>query len=121
MLVVSLVLVLTALPGFAAEEAKTDAEVLALAQEVVKEARDAAFYPAAYDPEGFEAFYTDYHVIAKKLRSGVVAADYDGVMALKEKFDGLTKIVDDPTSTVWYIWGDNMATEDMTDVEGWEL
>lgn len=33
-------------------------------------------------------------------------------MDLKAKREALTQIVDDPKSTVWEIWGENMACEE---------
>lgn len=99
-----------------------DEKVEQMAREEIESSRLCAFYPAAYESEGFQQFYVDFHLLAKKLRSpGVTADDYSDVIALKEKREALVQIAEDPKTTVWEIWGEQMACEDMEGVQGWEL
>ena len=103
-----------------AEAAHTDEEVLNMAQEELKLARDVAFYPHAFEGD-FDQFYVDFHKLSRKLRKpGITAEDYDQVVELTRKREALTQIVDDPKSTVWDIWEGNMASEPKP-TEGWEV
>ncbi len=98
----------------------TDEEVQKMAQEELKICRDVAFYPHAFEGD-FQQFYVDFHTLSRQLRSsGFTAEDYDKVAELKRKREALTQIVDDPKSTVWEIWGENMASEPKP-TEGWDV
>lgn len=114
--------------GAWAEEEHTDEEVQALVAEELALSREVAFYPAAFEGD-FEQFYVAFHKLARaqyeavspRTEPGIDASYYEDVMDLKAKREALTQIVDDPKSTVWEIWGENMACEEPYPTEGWEI
>lgn len=110
-----------------AETAHTDEEVQAMVAEELKLSREVAFYPAAYEGD-FEQFYVTFHKLSRAqyegvdgAEPGITAAHYDRCVELTAKREALTQIVDDPKTTVWEIWGENMAVEDPLPTEGWEI
>lgn len=99
----------------------TNEEVRSLVMEELKQSRKVAFFPSAYAKEGFDQFYIAFHNLAKKMRNpGIVAADITAVRDLQTKREKLQQINGNPESTVWYIWGKQMASEQMTG-EGWDV
>lgn len=89
--------------------------------------RQVAFYPDAYEGD-FEQFYVVFHKLSRcqyesvdGKEPGITAANYDMCVDLTAKREALTKIVDDPETTVWKIWGEKMAVEDPLPTEGWEI
>lgn len=110
-----------------AETAHTDEEVQAMVAEELKLSREVAFYPAAFEGD-FEQFYVTFHKLSRHQYEsvdgkdpGITAADYDMCVELTAKREALKQIVDDPKSTVWEIWGENMAVEDPLPTTGWEI
>ncbi len=110
-----------------AEADHTDEEVQAMVAEELALSREVAFYPAAYEGD-FEQFYVVFHKLSRcqyesvdGKEPGITAENYDMCVDLKEKREALTKIVDDPSETVWKIWGEKMAVEDPLPTEGWEI
>ena len=95
----------------------TDAEVQAMVKEELKAARDVAFYPAAYKGD-FDKFYVLFHKLSRAQYekvdgaavAGINASHYDMCVALTKARKALRQ-VKDPKSTVWEIWGDQMAVE----------
>lgn len=120
------VLVLCACTAMA-ETAHTDEEVQAMVAEELKLSREVAFYPDAFEGD-FEQFYVTFHKLSRHQyetvdgkEPGITAADYDMCVELTAKREALKQIVDDPKSTVWEIWGENMAVEDPLPTTGWEI
>lgn len=120
------VLVLCACTAMA-ETAHTDEEVQAMVAEELKLSREVAFYPAAFEGD-FEQFYVNFHKLSRHQYEsvdgkdpGITAADYDMCVELTTKREALKQIVDDPKTTVWEIWGENMAVEDPLPTTGWEI
>ena len=110
-----------------AEAAHTDEEVQAMVAQELSLSREVAFYPAAFEGD-FEQFYVTFHKLSRAqyesvdgAEPGITAAHYDMCMELTEKREALKQIVDDPKSTVWEIWGENMAVEDPLPTTGWEI
>ena len=104
--------------SFAADSGvHTDAEVQAMVKEELKVARDVAFYPAAYKGD-FDKFYVLFHKLSRAQYekvdgaavAGINASHYDMCVALTNARKALRQ-VKDPKSTVWEIWGDQMAVE----------
>jgi len=105
--------------SFAADSGvHTDAEVQAMVKEELKVARDVAFYPAAYKGD-FDKFYVLFHKLSRAQYekvdgaavAGINASHYDMCVALTKARKALRQVVKDPKSTVWEIWGDQMAVE----------
>ena len=121
-------LVLCAGVALAEGAAHTDEEVQAMVAEELKLAREVAFYPAAFEGD-FEQFYVTFHKLSRAqyekvdgaAEPGINASHYDMCVELTAKREALTQIVDDPKTTVWEIWGENMAVEDPLPTEGWEI
>ena len=121
-------LVLCAGVALAEGAAHTDEEVQAMVAEELKLSREVAFYPAAFEGD-FEQFYVTFHKLSRAqyekvdgaAEAGINASHYDMCVELTAKREALTQIVDDPKSTVWEIWGENMAVEDPLPTEGWEI
>ena len=110
-----------------AEAAHTDEEVQAMVAQELSLSREVAFYPAAFEGD-FEQFYVTFHKLSRAqyesvdgAEPGITAAHYDMCMELTEKREALKQIVDDPKSTVWEIWGENMAVEDPLPTTGWGI
>ena len=111
-----------------AETAHTDEEVRAMVAEELKLSREVAFYPAAFEGD-FQQFYVDFHklsraqyeAVAPATEPGINASHYDAVVELTRKREALKQIVDDPKTTVWEIWGENMACEEPAPTTGWEI
>ena len=116
--------------SFAAENTgvHTDAEVQAMVAAELKVARDVAFYPAAYKGD-FEKFYVLFHKLSRAqyekvdgaAAPGINASHYEMCVALTKARQALRQVVKDPKSTVWEIWGDQMAVETPLPTEGWEV
>lgn len=106
----------------------TDEEVQAMVAEELKISRDVAFYPAAYKGD-FDQFYVLFHKLSRAqyekvdgaAAPGINASHYDMCVALTKARKSLWQVVKDPKSTVWEIWGDQMAVEDPLPTEGWEI
>ena len=121
-------LVLCACTALAEEVTHTDEEVQAMVAEELKLSREVAFYPAAFEGD-FEQFYVTFHKLSRAQyekvdgaeEPGINASHYDMCVELTQKREALTQIVDDPKSTVWEIWGENMACEDPAPTEGWDI
>lgn len=110
-----------------AEAEHTDEEVKAMVAEELALSREVAFYPAAYEGD-FEQFYVVFHKLSRcqyesvdGKEPGISAANYDMCVDLTAKREALTQIVDDPSSTVWKIWGEKMAVENPLPTEGWDI
>ena len=116
--------------SFAAENTgvHTDAEVQAMVAAELKVARDVAFYPAAYKGD-FEKFYVLFHKLSRAqyekvdgaAAPGINASHYEMCVALTKARQALRQVVSDPKSTVWEIWGDQMAVETPLPTEGWDI
>ena len=115
--------------SFAADSGvHTDAEVQAMVKEELKVARDVAFYPAAYKGD-FDKFYVLFHKLSRAQYekvdgaavAGINASHYDMCVALTNARKALRQVVKDPKSTVWEIWGDQMAVETPLPTEGWDI
>lgn len=116
--------------SFAAENTgvHTDAEVQAMVAAELKVSRDVAFYPAAYNGD-FEKFYVLFHKLSRAQYEkvdgaavpGINASHYEMCVALTKARQALRQVVSDPKSTVWEIWGDQMAVETPLPTEGWDI
>lgn len=97
----------------------TDEEVQAMVAEELKLSREVAFYPHAYIGN-FEQFYVLFHKLSRAQYekvdgaavAGINASHYDMCVELTRRRESLIQIKD-PKSTVWEIWGENMAVEDV--------
>ncbi len=106
----------------------TDEEVQAMVADELKLSRDVAFYPAAYKGD-FDQFYVLFHKLSRAqyekvdgaVAPGINASHYDMCVSLTKARQSLWQVVKDPKSTVWEIWGENMAVEDPLPTEGWEI
>lgn len=106
----------------------TDAEVQAMVAAELKASRDVAFYPAAYKGD-FEKFYVLFHKLSRAqyekvdgaAEPGINASHYEMCVALTKARQALRQVVSDPKSTVWEIWGDQMAVETPLPTKGWEI
>lgn len=106
----------------------TDAEVQAMVAAELKVSRDVAFYPAAYKGD-FDKFYVLFHKLSRAqyekvdgaAAPGINASHYDMCVALTNARKALRQVVSDPKSTVWEIWGDQMAVETPLPTEGWNI
>jgi len=95
----------------------TDAEVQAMVAEELRLSREVAFYPAAFRGD-FDKFYVLFHKLSRAQYEkvdgaavpGINASHYDMCVALTNARKALRQIKD-PKSTVWEIWGDQMAVE----------
>ena len=95
----------------------TDAEVQAMVAEELRLSREVAFYPAAFRGD-FDKFYVLFHKLSRAQYEkvdgapapGINASHYEMCVALTNARKALRKIKD-PKSTVWEIWGDQMAVE----------
>lgn len=95
----------------------TDAEVQAMVAEELRLSREVAFYPAAFRGD-FDKFYVLFHKLSRAqyekvdgaAAPGINASHYDMCVALTNARKALRQIKD-PKSTVWEIWGDQMAVE----------
>ena len=95
----------------------TDAEVQAMVAEELKLSREVAFYPAAFKGD-FDKFYVLFHKLSRAQYEkvdgaavpGINASHYDMCVALTNARKALRQ-VKDPKSTVWEIWGEQMAVE----------
>ena len=95
----------------------TDAEVQAMVAEELCLSREVAFYPAAFRGD-FDKFYVLFHKLSRAQYEkvdgapapGINASHYEMCVALTNARKALRKIKD-PKSTVWEIWGDQMAVE----------
>lgn len=80
--------------------------------------REVAFYPAAYRGD-FDQFYVAFHKLSRAqyekvdgaAQPGINASHYDLCKELTARRESLRQVAD-PKSTVWEIWGENMAVED---------
>ncbi len=108
-------------------EVHTDAEVQAMVAQELKLSREVAFYPAAFLGD-FDKFYVLFHKLSRAQYekvdgaavAGINASHYDMCVALTKAREALWKIKD-PKSTVWEIWGDQMAVETPLPAEGWDI
>ena len=106
----------------------TDAEVQAMVAAELKASREVAFYPAAFKGD-FDKFYVLFHKLSRAqyekvdgaAAPGINASHYDMCVALTNARKALRQVVKDPKSTVWEIWGDQMAVETPLPTEGWEI
>lgn len=104
----------------ASEEPITDEKAFQMAKDELELSRKMIYYPHAFEGD-FLGFYNAYENLARKFQNpGIKAENYELVELLTDKREALTQIVDDPSSTVWFIWGDKMATEEIPD-EAWEI
>ena len=95
----------------------TDAEVQAMVAEELRLSREVAFYPAAFRGD-FDKFYVLFHKLSRAQYEkvdgapvpGINASHYEMCVALTNARKALRQIKD-PKSTVWEIWGDQMAVE----------
>ena len=105
----------------------TDAEVQAMVAQELKVSREVAFYPAAFKGD-FDKFYVLFHKLSRAqyekvdgaAAPGINASHYEMCVALTKARQALRQIKD-PKSTVWEIWGDQMAVETPLPTEGWEI
>ena len=101
-----------------------DNEVTAAALEELRYDRDyVAYYPGAYTGD-FSQFYVDFHTLSRKLRTqgGFYAEDAAAIAELTAKCAALTQVVDNPQSTLYYIWGDHMPNEAVASADdGWDV
>ena len=105
----------------------TDAEVQAMVAQELKASREVAFYPAAFKGD-FDKFYVLFHKLSRAqyekvdgaAAPGINASHYEMCVALTKARQALRQIKD-PKSTVWEIWGDQMAVETPLPTEGWEI
>lgn len=115
---------LSAFAAYAEEPATPpiDNEVTAAALAELQYDRDyVAYYPAAYTGD-FQQFYVDFHTLSRKLRTqgGFYAEDAAAVAELTAKRTALTQVVENPQSTLYYIWGDHMPNEAVASADdGW--
>ena len=95
----------------------TDAEVQAMVAQELALSREVAFYPAAYRGD-FDQFYVAFHKLSRAqyekvdgaAQPGINASHYDLCKELTARRESLRQVAD-PKSTVWEIWGENMAVE----------
>lgn len=95
----------------------TDAEVQAMVAQELALSREVAFYPAAYRGD-FDQFYVAFHKLSRAqyekvdgaAQPGINASHYDLCKELTARRESLVQVAD-PKSTVWEIWGENMAVE----------
>lgn len=121
-------LALGACAALAETTTHTDEEVQAMVAQELKLSREVAFYPHAFEGD-FEQFYVTFHKLSRAqyekvdgaAEPGINASHYDMCVELTQKREALKQIVDDPKSTVWEIWGENMAVEDPLPTTGWEI
>lgn len=105
----------------------TDAEVQAMVAQELKASREVAFYPAAFKGD-FDKFYVLFHKLSRAqyekvdgaAAPGINASHYEMCVALTKARQALRQIKD-PKSTVWEIWGDQMAVETPLPTAGWEI
>ena len=109
-------------------ESYTEDEFKAMVAEELKLARDVVFFPAAFEGD-FEQLYVNFHKLARAqyekvapgTEPGISLDHYEYYANLKEIRESMVQIVDDPLTTVWDIWEDDMAVEDPLPTEGWEI
>lgn len=120
-------LIIITIPTIAQQDTYTEEEFSALAAEELKLARDMVFYPAAFEGD-FEQLYVNFHKLARAQYEAVAPATEPGISIahidyynnLKSIRESMVQVVDDPKTTVWDIWEENMAVEDPLPIVGWD-